>query len=205
MGLAAGVNDVRRAMRRLRPRRAVGIVVGGSALVVSVVLSLVFSTGGPRSSSATVDRSVAGTRAPAFTLPGLSGGTVRSSQFGGQVTVINFWASWCVPCREEAPVLRTLARTWGPKGVQFLGVVENDAATAARRFRHHHRMTWPSAIDAGRAVADAFGVRGVPETYVIGADGMLAAKVLGRLHKGQLDAAIARASSAAKSRRQSGQ
>jgi len=204
MGLATGVNGVPRDKRQFRPRRAAGIIIGGSALVASVVLSLVFSARGPGSSSAGIDRSVAGTRVPAFTLPGLSGGTLRSNDFDGRVTVINFWASWCVPCREEAPVLASLVRAWSPEGVRFLGIVENDTVAAARRFERRHRLPWPSAIDGDRGVADAFGVRGVPESYIIGADGQLVAKVLGRLHEGQLDGAIAGAL-AQRNGRQSGQ
>lgn len=179
-------------------------MIGGLALVAAVVLSLVFSADVPGSWSGRVDRSIAGTPAPAFTLPGLSGDTVRSTQFNGRVTVVNFWASWCVPCREEAPVLATLVRTWSPKGVRFVGIIENDTPTAARRFQRRHRMTWPSAIDDDRAGADAFGVRGVPETYIISSDGQLAAKVIGRLHEGQLDAVLAQASAEGR-RRQSAQ
>lgn len=180
-------------------------MIGGLTLVAAVVLSLVFSADVPGSWSERVDRSIAGTPAPAFTLPGLSGDTVRSTQFDGRVTVVNFWASWCVPCREEALVLVTLVRTWSPKGVRFVGIVENDTPTAARRFQRRHRMTWPSAIDDDRVGADAFGVRGVPETYIISSDGSLAAKVLGRLHEGQLDAILTDASTAAKKSRQSAQ
>ena len=192
MGLATGVNAETAAKLRARRRRWVAVGVGLVAviLIASVIASLLFSRAGSDSVVGRVDTSVAGTLAPEFELPGLTGRRIRLQQFQGSIVVVNVWASWCVPCREEVGALKAVEHKWRRHGVRLVGIVENDTASAARRFQDQNDVPWPSVLDADRTTATEFGVRGVPETYVVGRDGRLAGKIIGRLRDGQLDAVI---------------
>ena len=133
-----------------------------------------------------------GKPAPAFALPSLDGGLVRSDQLGGDVLVVNFWASWCVPCREEAPHLEAFSQRWSEQGVRVVGIVYNDTEGRARAFRDEFGLTYPQVMDPdGRAAID-FGVFGVPETFVIDARGVVMAKLVGAVGPRTLDDVLAR-------------
>ena len=131
-----------------------------------------------------------GKPAPPFSLPRLDGGEVDSSSFEGEVIVVNFWASWCVPCREEAPELQAFAARWAGRGVNVIGIVYNDDADKAREFRDRYGLTYPQALDPGGRSAIDYGVFGVPETYVIATDGTVMAKLLGAVDAATLEQVV---------------
>ena len=116
-------------------------------------------------------------------VPGLDG-----ADFKGQVTVLNVWASWCVPCRDEAPLLMTLAAD--PR-VRVVGINYKDQPDNARRFlgRYGNPFAANGTDDNGRAAIE-WGVYGVPETFVIGRDGRIAYKLIGPVTPDNLDAAL---------------
>ena len=113
---------------------------------------------------------------------------VDSADFKGQVTVLNVWASWCVPCRDEAPLLMTLAAD--PR-VRVVGINYKDQPDNARRFlgRYGNPFAANGTDDNGRAAIE-WGVYGVPETFVIGRDGRIAYKLIGPVTPDNLDAAL---------------
>jgi len=116
-------------------------------------------------------------------VPGLDG-----ADFKGQVTVLNVWASWCVPCRDEAPLLMTLA---ADRRVRVVGINYKDQPDNARRFlgRYGNPFAANGTDDNGRAAIE-WGVYGVPETFVIGRDGRIAYKLIGPITPDNLDTAL---------------
>ena len=121
-----------------------------------------------------------GETAPDFELQTLDGKTVRLSDYAGKPVVVNFWASWCHPCRDEFPVLRdALAAHHGD--FVLLGVDYHDIASDARKFANGQHATWPILEDPDHAVALAYGVRAVPQTFFIGRDGKISQRYYARV------------------------
>ena len=117
-----------------------------------------------------------GRPAPSFTLTPVGGGPpVSLESLRGRPVVINFWATWCVPCFQEHPALQGAARAMG-SDVQFLGVVYEDDEARVRSFLAERGQAYPSLLDDGARTAIAYGVAGVPETYFIDATGRISAK-----------------------------
>jgi len=117
-----------------------------------------------------------GETAPNFTLTTFEGQQIRLDELKGKVVVLNFWASWCKPCEEEAAELEAAWRIYQPRGdVVFLGVDYIDTETEALGYLEKFSVTYPNGPDLRTKISQAFRIRGVPETYIIGKDGKLAA------------------------------
>jgi cytochrome c biogenesis protein CcmG/thiol:disulfide interchange protein DsbE len=165
-------------------------------LLIFLVLALLFlyrlGSGDPsRIPSALIGRPV-----PATNLPALEGLTrdgkpvpgIAADSFTGAVSLVNVWASWCVPCHDEAPLLMKLAED---KRIRMVGINYKDQADNARRFigRHGNPFVAVGTDANGRASID-WGVYGVPETFVIGRDGRVAYKLVGPITPQNLDSAL---------------
>lgn len=134
-----------------------------------------------------------GRPAPAFTLAAAGGGApVALTSLRGRPVVINFWATWCVPCYEEHAVLVAAAREAGDS-VQFLGVIYEDDEDRVGDFLARQGKAYPSLMDEDGKTAMSYGVYGVPETFFVDARGMIAAKFTGPLRADVLAEHLARA------------
>jgi cytochrome c biogenesis protein CcmG/thiol:disulfide interchange protein DsbE len=135
-----------------------------------------------------------GHRAPDFTLPiwnGAPGAAEHLATLRGKPVVINFWASWCDPCREETPILEAAWQKHQKDGIIFLGVSYQDKADAAQAFMKQYGVTYPvGPDDQNGSIAIAYGVVGAPETVFVDRSGMVAQKVGGALDDGTLERAI---------------
>jgi cytochrome c biogenesis protein CcmG/thiol:disulfide interchange protein DsbE len=132
-----------------------------------------------------------GKPAPALELPALEGAGVPAfspAEFAGQVTIVNVWASWCVPCREEHPFLVRLA---ADKRVRLVGINYKDTPENARRFLMRFGNPFAAiGVDSGGRAAIEWGVYGVPETFLVGRDGRIAFKHVGPIDEGSLKALV---------------
>jgi cytochrome c biogenesis protein CcmG/thiol:disulfide interchange protein DsbE len=131
--------------------------------------------------------------APDFSLPAIQGGSnVSPSSFRSHVLVINFWASWCAPCRLEAPGLRWVAEHYASRGVRLLGVDERDNDAAGRTFAREFHIPYPSASDPSGSLADDYGLFGLPMTFVIDARGLIRYRFVGYVDREILQATVDR-------------
>jgi cytochrome c biogenesis protein CcmG/thiol:disulfide interchange protein DsbE len=112
--------------------------------------------------------------APAFVLDRLDrDGQLALADLRGKAVVVNFWASWCIPCREEAPVLQQTYQRYRDQGLVVLGVDVNDFREDARRFMRRYGMTYPVVYDGKGSTVGKWGVRGFPETFFVDRSGKL--------------------------------
>jgi cytochrome c biogenesis protein CcmG, thiol:disulfide interchange protein DsbE len=120
-----------------------------------------------------------GRLAPDFSLRTQGGDPIRLSDLRGHVVVVNFWASWCIPCREEHPDLLAAWNRYRDHGLVLLGVIYQDSPGNARQFMQENGGDWPILEDPGGEVSIDYGVYGAPETFFIGPDGRIADKRVG--------------------------
>ncbi len=164
--------------RRGRRRRTRWVAF--AAVLVAVTLAASLFAFGLGRDPGVVRSALVGRAAPAFDLPLLFGaGTIRLSDLRGKVVVLNFWASWCTDCRVEHDAL---AAAWGryrDQGVVLVGVAFEDAASSSRAFAKALGMDWPIVSDTASRTALEYGVYGVPETFFIGQDGVVASRWVG--------------------------
>jgi thiol-disulfide isomerase/thioredoxin len=132
--------------------------------------------------SAPLTAQTVGDTAPAFTLKTLEGNSVSLSDFKGHPIVINFWASWCPPCRDEMPVMVEAYRAHGDSGLIILAVNGRDQETstrAVRRFVAEFQMSFPVPLDEHGDVRKRYRLRGLPTSVFIGADGLVRGVIIG--------------------------
>jgi cytochrome c biogenesis protein CcmG/thiol:disulfide interchange protein DsbE len=140
--------------------------VGLFALLVIIAMVLLRNQQGPVA---------VGQKPPAFTLTTFDGQQVAPEDMAGKVVLLNFWASWCKPCEQEAADLETAWRYYQPRGdVLFLGVAWTDTESASLDYLDRFDVTYPNGPDLGTSISQAYRTTGVPETYLIDKDGNLA-------------------------------
>ena len=179
IGITSQTAAERPARRSGLSRRERGMAIGG-ALAALLVIALVWVLTGRSAQPnlpavAEVNRS-----APDFALPGLNGETVRLSDYKGKVVVINFWGSWCVPCKEETPALQRVYQKLREQGLVIVGVdlrnqerpgAEGDANV--RNFLNQYGVTYPIALDVNGDVARAFRIYPIPTSFFVDPTGTI--------------------------------
>ena len=172
-----------------RPRRRRGwLIILAGVLTVGVVAGvLVAVLGGGSNSGGTTRPAVVsgaggevGSPAPDFRMPALNGnGNLSLADFHGRPVIVNFWASWCNPCRKEFPLLKKAVRDHRAQRLAVIGVTYQDIPSDSRSFVTRQGATWPQGIDDGGTVASAYGVRAIPQSFFVRPDGTIAARVFG--------------------------
>jgi len=158
---------------------------GGIILTFAIVLALLglLGWGLNKAQKGPVENGLA----PDFTLQGFDGRTATLSELRGQVVVINFWASWCDPCREEAAYLEQTWRKYKDQGVVFLGVDYVDTERAALAYIKEFDITYINGPDLKTRISDAYNIQGVPETFFIAKNGEVRGMHIGPIFSPDLD------------------
>ncbi len=168
------------------------VVIIVVAMVVAVMLVFGFKLARRPSPGAMVGNAqMKSGIAPDFSLQSLDGKTVRLSDFRGKPVVLNFWATWCGPCKIEMPWFVDLQRQYGPAGLQFLGVAMDDASTKdIAEFAESMKVNYPILIGK-ESVGDAYGgVQFLPETFYIDREGKVVDKAFGLKGRAEIEDAI---------------
>lgn len=154
------------------------VLIGGLLLVLPLIALFAVSFGNDPHA---VRSPLVGKEAPPFRLVTVDGDqTVDLAALRGKPAVVNFWATWCQPCKAEHGVLTRGASRFGDQ-VQFLGIVYDDEPAAINAFLDRYGRGYPALIDEGGKAAIAYGVAGVPETFFIDAEGKIVSKYAGPL------------------------
>jgi cytochrome c biogenesis protein CcmG/thiol:disulfide interchange protein DsbE len=147
--------------------------VGALALVLAIALAACGTSG---SGTAKV-----GERAPDISATALDGTQITLAALRGRPVIVNFWGSWCVPCRQEMPRLKSLLERHASEGLAIVGVLYKDDADPARAFVASFGGTWPNVLDPDGAIARAYRVVGAPQSYFIDRQGVLRSIQVGEI------------------------
>lgn len=118
-------------------------------------------------------------RAAAFSLKDFQGRSVKLAAYKGKVVLLDFWATWCVPCQTEIPRFMEWQRKYGPKGFQVIGVSMDDDEKAARKFVRRLKVNYPVAMGTAALAESYGGVLGLPANFIIDREGRIVAKYVG--------------------------
>jgi cytochrome c biogenesis protein CcmG, thiol:disulfide interchange protein DsbE len=173
-------------MQRITRRRTL-LLSGVVAAVLAVVALLAAGLGRDPSLFASP---LVGRAAPDFTLPQLDGPAVTLSRLRGQVVVINFWASWCAECQTEQAALNQAWQQFRDSGVVVVGVNFEDTSGGARDYVRTAGVSYPVVEDTDSRTALAYGLRGVPETFMVGRSGHIVDRVIGPVDAAKLASEI---------------
>lgn len=150
------------------------IILASTGLVLVLVIAGALLMQG-NSSSVTPSESPSATReiAPSFALALLDGQSFQLSDYKGKPVLINFFASWCLPCREEMPILVKASQEYAARGVVFLGIAIDDTEEKMKQFIVRYNVTFPVGLDKTADLQKAFGLYGIPTTYFIDKQGVV--------------------------------
>ncbi len=163
----------------------------GLGFVVAAVLALVLMLGyGLAGKQGNTGNALLAHEAPNFTLELFDGNTLTLSDLRGKPVVVNFWASWCPPCREEAADVEKVWRDYKDRGVVFVGVNVSDERQDALDYIKEFDITYGNGPDDGKKAYDAYGVTGFPETFFVNDQGIVVRKFVGPVDQQTLSAFV---------------
>ena len=186
-GLGEAVHSPQKVAGRRLPFGRRSLVIAAVAVPVLALLAILAwgsvtsgpAPGGLAVNNDTVEQAAGGETAPEFSIALMGGGSISSHELRGRVVMVDFWASWCPPCREEAPVLAQVYSEYRDRGVEFIGINLWDNAGDADVFVRQQGHLYPNGVDEGGKIAISYGVRGIPEKFFIDQEGRIIRKFTG--------------------------
>jgi cytochrome c biogenesis protein CcmG, thiol:disulfide interchange protein DsbE len=169
---------------QLRPVLALGLLTACSNASNS-------STNAAAASQAAPQHAHIGSAAPNWTEPKAGGGTLELASLKGKAVYLNFFATWCPPCNEEAPAINALQQKYASQGLQVVGVDVLENAAAAEKFRDEHKLTYPALADSG-TLRDEYDINGLPVHVFIDRTGIVKNIVVGELSPSEMDENVQR-------------
>jgi cytochrome c biogenesis protein CcmG, thiol:disulfide interchange protein DsbE len=157
-------------------------------MIACLVLVCLFAGGSP--TGARPAPSLLNKKAPEFARSDLSGGRVDVGSYRGKVVLLNFWATWCAPCRVEMPVFAAWQKRYGPRGLQVVGISMDDDAAPVRRLAARLKLDYPIVMGDARLGEQYGGVLGLPITYLIGSNGVVRAEFEGEANLKAIEAKL---------------
>ncbi|GAB4575010.1 MAG: hypothetical protein Kow0077_24410 [Anaerolineae bacterium] len=162
------------------------LTLGLTLVIVGVLLVLNQSSGGQAlASSETRDDA-----APLFTLPGLDGEQLSLGDYRGQYVLVNFWATWCPPCRAELPDLVSYYKQHADSGFMLIGVNEQEPPAVVNAFLRQNNLDFPVVLDGNGSVMQAYGVTGMPSSFLVNPEGQIVRMWTGMINRITLESAI---------------
>lgn len=171
-------------MARPRPALLITLAAGAGLLLLLAALAIALSRGVGGAVEGRTDAAI--TSAPAFTLTRFDGEPFDFARENQKPVFIYFWASWCVPCQTEAPVIEALWPEYRDRGYVFLGVNMWDQPEDARKFVSDYRLSFPVVADEARAVYVEYGVQGLPTAFFVAPGGVVRSQFSGPMDEGTL-------------------
>ncbi len=153
-------------------------------VILTLVLLLASCSAGPepldgKSPAVPVKGTQINNLAPDFQLQSLDGQTISLSDLRGKPVLINFWASWCPPCREEMPYLQEIYEEWTDKGLVVLAINIGESSSTAEEFIQSYNLSFTVLLDTEQDIAQRYNITGIPTTLFIDKDGIIQDKVIG--------------------------
>ena len=179
-----GGNEAAPPSGRVWPRLA-GLALA-AVLVVALVAVLAYGMANRTAPTGQSGATRVGKPAPTFAMDLYGGGELSYGPDLGEPVVLNFWASWCPPCREESPLLERTWKQYRDRGVLFVGVDTQDTEQDALAYIDEFGLTFPNGLDVDGEITVAYGVVGLPVTFFIGSDGVVKRRWVGALTESQL-------------------
>jgi peroxiredoxin len=187
-----GAGEPARPGKRRRQKLKRRLIIGVDAVLLIVVAVLLYQRALPQAAAA-LGFGGANEPAPLFTLETLDGGTLSLADLRGQVVLVNFWASWCPPCRVEMPGFERIYRERARDGFVIVGIATDvNARARIRAFLHEHAITYPILLATPAVIRDYGGINALPESFLIDRGGRIQHRVIGFFAEPALRAAVNR-------------
>lgn len=167
----------------MKPRRKLIALAGASVALAALFALLAIGLLNRSTVTSRSGLTRVGKAAPEFSMPLLGGDTFEMSAHLGNPIVINFWASWCPPCRQESPLLERTWRAYADRGVLFVGVDIQDDPEDAQAYLDEFGLTFPNGTDRDGRITVDYGVIGLPVTFFIGTEGIVEGRFVGALRE----------------------
>jgi len=166
-----------------QPRKNTQLLLTILFVFIACVFLIVFLRDERDSTLKTTEPIQPGLKMPNFTFPDINGREVSLSDHRGKVVLVNVWATWCPPCRQEMPSMQSLYEKFKGENFEILAVsIDSEGREAVAPFMRKMNLTFPALLDPGETIRSLYGITGVPESFIIDKQGILVEKIIGPIN-----------------------